>query len=135
MFSYFSLRLPGATSLLQFLYNEYMKRPLRITPRSTLGKWSIVLIPTMVVLFILGTSFTNTLYESVSAGTTILEDIIARPALALSMLSGMGAGIAAFFTGLLAITLRKEDALLVYISTTIGALVILFLAGEIFFPH
>lgn len=112
-----------------------MKNPLRITPRSTLGKWSIALIPTMVVFFILGTSFTNSLYKSVSAGTTILEDIIARPALALSMLSGMGAGIAAFFTGLLVIILQKENALLVYISTAIGALVILFLAGEIFFPH
>ena len=36
-----------------------------------------------------------------------MEDIAARPALALSMLAGMAAGIAAFVTGLVAIV-RKE---------------------------
>jgi hypothetical protein len=64
-----------------------------------------------------------------------LADIAARPALALTMLAGMVAGISAFIIGLLAIIKQKETALLVYVSTLIGALLTLFLAGEIVFPH
>jgi Na+/melibiose symporter-like transporter len=111
------------------------KHPRRIVPKTTLGKWSVVLIVAMPILFIIGTSFTNSLYKFVPAGATILGDITARPALALTMLAGMVAGIAAFITGLLAIIRQKEHALLVYISSSIGALLVLFLAGELLFPH
>jgi hypothetical protein len=107
----------------------------RITPKTTLGKWSVGFVIAMPILLIIGTSFTNSLYKSVPAGNTILADLAARPALALSMLAGMAAGISAFITGLLAIIRKKENALLVYVSTVIGALLILFLAGEIIFPH
>ena len=106
----------------------------RITPKTILGKWSIGLIIAMPILFFIGTSFTNSLYTSIPAGGTILADIAVRPALALTMLAGMVAGIAAFITGLLAITRKKENALMVIISTAIGALLILFLAGEFLFP-
>jgi len=47
----------------------------------------------------------------------------------------MVAGIASFIMGLLAIVRRKEAALLVCVSTVIGAVLVLFLAGEILFPH
>ncbi len=109
--------------------------PWSIMPKTTLGKWSVGLIIAMPLLFTIGTSFTNSLYKSVPAGGTIWADILARPALALTMLAGMIAGIAAFITGLLAIIRHKEHALLVYISSSIGALLVLFLAGEILFPH
>ena len=89
----------------------------------------------MPILFIIGTSFTNSLYNSIPAGGTILKDIAARPALALTMLAGMVAGISAFITGLLAILRKKENALLVYVATVIGALLMLFLTGEVVFPH
>jgi hypothetical protein len=62
-------------------------------------------------------------------------DIAARPALALTMLAGMVAGILAFIVGLLAIVRQKENALLVYVSTVIGALFMLYLAGEMLYPH
>jgi hypothetical protein len=75
------------------------------------------------------------LYESVPAGDTLPADIVARPALALTMLAGMAAGMSAFITGFLAIIRKKENALLVYASTVIGALLIVFLAGEFLFPH
>ncbi len=107
----------------------------KITPKTILGKWSIGLIIVMPILFIIGSSFTDLLYKSVPAGETIWADIAARPALALTMLAGMGAGIAAFITGLLAIVRQKERALLVYASTAIGALLILFLIGEVVSPH
>ena len=102
-----------------------------ILPKTRLGKWSLGLIVAMPVLFLIGPSFTNSVYQGVPSGETIFADIAARPALALTMLAGMGAGISAFITGLLAIIRGKEKALLVYASTVIGALVILFLAGQI----
>ena len=112
-----------------------MKGPWRITPTTTTGKWSVGLIVAMPILFVIGTSFTNSLYDSVPAGNTILADIATRPALALTMLGGMAAGISAFITGLLAILNQKDNALLVYVSCSIGGLLLLFLVGEILFPH
>jgi hypothetical protein len=111
------------------------KQPLSLLPKTTLGRWSVWLIVAMILLFITGTSLTNSLYRSIPSGSTILEDISFRPALALSMLSGMIAGVSAFITGLLAIINKKDQALLVYISCLIGALLIVFLTLEILFPH
>jgi uncharacterized membrane protein YeaQ/YmgE (transglycosylase-associated protein family) len=111
------------------------KRLLRIMPITTLGRWSVGLIVAMPLLFLIGSSFTNSFYKSVPAGDTILADIAVRPALAVTMLAGMVAGISAFITGLLAITRQNEYALLVFVSSLIGALLVLFLAGEILFPH
>ena len=111
------------------------KQPWRITPKTTLGKWSLGLIVAMPILFVIGSSLTDSLYRSVPAGGTIPADIAARPALALTMLAGMVAGILAFIVGLLAIVRQKENALLVYVSTVIGALFMLYLAGEMLYPH
>lgn len=94
-----------------------------------------MLIIAMPILFAIGSSFRDTLYESVSSGDTILEDISKRPALALTMLAGMASGVSAFVTGLIAILKQKERTVLVYVSTVISALLILFLFGEIVFPH
>lgn len=107
----------------------------RLLPRTLLGKWSIGLILAMPLLFIAGSSLANSLYKSTTAGDTILADITVRPALAITMLAGMAAGISAFIAGLLVIISKKDNAVLVYISTLIGALLILFLAAEIIFPH
>jgi hypothetical protein len=104
-------------------------------PKTASGKWSLGLIIAMPVLFFIGTSFTNLLYESVPAGRTILADIAARPALALTMLAGNVSGVLAFITGIIAIVRQRERALLVYVATTMGALLMLFLIGEILFPH
>jgi Na+/melibiose symporter-like transporter len=112
------------TTVIHFLHGPYTKP----------GKWSIGLIVAMLLLFIVGTSFTNTLYRSVPAGGTILKDIAARPALALTMLTGMAAGVLAFVAGLVAIVGQKERSFWVFISTLIGALLLFFLAGEFISP-
>ena len=110
-------------------------RPLKIVPQTSPGRWSLGLIVLMPVLIMLGGLFSNSLYRSVPAGGTLLADLAARPVLALSMLAGMAAGIAAFITGLLAFIRQKEHALLVYASTLIGALLLAFLAAEFLAPH
>jgi len=112
-----------------------IKRNWTVFPSTRMGKWSVWLIVVMPILFILGTSFTGSIYQSVPSGSTLVADIIARPALALSMLAGIAAGILACITGLVAVTRQKENALLVYVSSIIGALLILFLVGEILSPH
>lgn len=111
------------------------KRNWGILPLSDWGKWSIGLIVVMPLLLILGMTLARTLYVSVPAGETILADITARPALALSMLAGFGAGIVAFIAGLLAMIRRKDRSLLVILATVIGALVVVYLAAEILFAH
>ena len=104
-------------------------------PKTKLGKWSLWFIVAMPILFFIGVSFTSLLYKSVPAGNSILEDIVGRPALALTMLVGMVSGILAFVTGLISVIRQKERALLVYAATIIGFLLILFLLGELFSSH
>ena len=111
------------------------KQRLYLLPKTQFGKWSLGLIIAMPLLLMIGSSFTSSIYKSVPAGDTILADITARPALALTMLAGMLAGILSFVTGLLAIARYKERAVLVYFSSLIGALLVLFLIIEILFPH
>lgn len=111
------------------------RKPWRITPKTALGWWSVGLIVAMPCLFFIGTAMADWWYETVPAGGTLWGDIVERPALALTMLTGMGAGIAAFITGLLGIVRKQERGVLVYISTVIGALLILFLGGEVITPH
>jgi hypothetical protein len=111
------------------------ERSFRFKPSTAIGGWSIGLIVVVPILFTLGSSLTDTLYASVSAGSTILADIAARPFLALSMLAGMAAGVAGFITGLVALIKHKEKALLVYLSTVIGGILTLYLIAELAFPH
>lgn len=111
------------------------ERSRKFLPGTTSGKWSVGLIVLMPILFAIGSSLAWTLYESVSSGRTILADISARPFLALTMLAGMAAGIGSFITGLLAILKGKEKTLLVYLSTILGGLLILYLIAEVAFPH
>jgi hypothetical protein len=106
----------------------------KFIPVTALGKWSVWLIIAMPILFFIGGTFANSHYASVPSGNSIMEDIAARPALALTMLAGMAAGISAFITGLVAV-IKKEKAILVYAACLIGAFLLVFLAGEFINPH
>ena len=111
------------------------ERSWRLIPGTSMGRWSVGFIALMPILFVIGSSFSGSLYVAVPAGRTLLADISTRPLLALTMLAGMAAGISGFISGLLARVKQKENALLVYISTVIGGLLTLFLIGELAFPH
>jgi len=110
------------------------KQLLRV-PQTRPGKWSLGLIILMPILLWVGTWSMNTFYPSAPAGDTILKDIAARPALALSMLVALASGVMAGVTGLVSILRQKERTLLVYLSTILGIMVFLFVLGEIFLPH
>lgn len=89
----------------------------------------------MFVLFAVGMLAVDLLYESTPAGDTIPDDVVDRPGVALPMLAGFASGITAFITGTVALLRRKERAPLVFLSTAIGALLLLFLSAEVLFPH
>jgi len=106
-----------------------------LMPKTNLGKWSVGLILAMFVLFAIGFSLADSLYESIPAGGTILADIKSRPALAISMLVGFGAGISALVTGLFSIIKHKERAALVFVATLVGAVLTVFLIAQFMGPH
>ncbi len=107
---------------------------IRFLPKSILGKWSVALIIAVPVLFYAGMSFVD-FYKSIPAGETILRDVVARPGIALPMLTGFICGIAAFFVGLAGITKKKDYSIFVFLSTIAGFLVLLWCLAEIVFPH
>jgi len=107
---------------------------INFAPKSNLGKWSIGLIIIVPILFYIGMSFVS-FYESVSAGETILHDIVVRPRVALSMLGGFFSGIVAFFCGVFGIIRKKDYSVFVFISTILGFFVLLWVIAEILFPH
>jgi flagellar biosynthesis protein FliQ len=93
------------------------------------------------VLFILLHSYINPCQQKTKAGNTIFIVLhrrycqLADRALALTLIAAMVSGISALITGLIAVTRQKERSPLVYIAIIIGALLMLFLAGEVLFPH
>lgn len=102
-------------------------------PKAMFGKLSVLLIILMPLLFWLGSFISRTHYVDISSGTSIIEDIIARPAVSFTMISGMLAGVSAFITGIWSILKQEERALSVYSSTVLGLLLILFLGAELIF--
>jgi len=85
-----------------------------VIPTTPLGKCSVWLIIAMLILFAVGKLFPE-------------DGII----FTLTMIAVMTAGISSFITGLLAVLRRKEKALLAFVSTLIGALLIWILIGAI----
>ena len=116
-----------------FWYNNIRMR-LNLLPQSYLGKWSFGLAIAMPIFLFIGMSFVS-FYESVPAGKTIPHDIIARPGIALPMLTGFFSGIAAFFTGIIGIMKRKDCSVIIFLSTAVGFLMLLWCLAEIIFPH
>ncbi|MDK2849637.1 MAG: hypothetical protein PWR32_304 [Candidatus Woesearchaeota archaeon] len=101
-------------------------------PKTKLGKLSIALIVLIPALFFIGM---HSVVFYGPSGKTILQDIILRPAVSLPMLTGFLFGILAFLFGIIALIKKKDLSVLVFISTFIGFLFILFLLGEVLFPH
>lgn len=107
---------------------------LGFIPKTILGKYSVGLIIVMPICFYVGTSFVS-FYSGVPAGETILQDVITRPGVAISMLTGFISGIVAFPIGLISITRKKDHSVLVFLSTIMGFLVLIWCLAEILFPH
>ena len=107
---------------------------LNFIPETFLGKCSVTLIIAMPIFFYIGMSFVD-FYEFVPVGKTIPHDVIVRPGVALPMLAGFVCGIAAFFTGIMSIIKKKDYSILVFLSSAMGFLILLWCLAEVLFPH
>ena len=101
---------------------------MRVLPKTHLGKWSIGLILAFFAVLLVFFFFVN-LGEK--GGATFFSD----PKLAIPALLAGIFGVASFFVGLTGIMKEKECSLFVFISTIIGFFVLIFVLGEILFPH
>lgn len=101
---------------------------MKIIPKTRFGRWSVMLVALAILLVILARIIVGL------QGPQLNQTFFSNPLLSITML---GAGlfiVAAFITGLVSIIKNKEMAILVFVSTFIGFLVILFLLGEIIGP-
>jgi hypothetical protein len=95
-----------------------------ILPKTALGKWSIGLAISFIVFFALVSVLGATGQEG---GETFFSNLF----LAIPGLIAAVSAFAAFLTGLIDIIFMKERALLVFVSTAIGLLLILFILGDL----
>ncbi len=98
-----------------------------ILPRKKLGKYSIALI---VIFFI----FIYIFFFFVSLGERGGETFASNLKLSIPFIIAAIAGIASFITGLIS-TIKKEKSILVYLSMFVGLIVLIFVSGELLFPH
>lgn len=99
-----------------------------ILPKTRPGRWSLSLIIAAILFFIILSLLAA---SGQSGGDTFLDNL----ALAIPGLIMMVSGIAAFFTGIISLIKSRERAILVFIATLAGLLIIVFIAGEFIFPH
>jgi hypothetical protein len=97
-------------------------------PRTRLGKWSLWLVIAFFVLFI---AFQILVAFGERGGDTFFSNL----RLSLLILPAGVAAIAGFFTGIIGIIKSKDYAVLVFVTTAIGFLILLFVAGELLVPH
>ncbi len=95
---------------------------------TTLGSWSIRLIGASILFFILFIIF-------VASGQRGGDTFFSNLTLTIPMLIAAILAVCAFFTGILSIIRNRERAVFVFISTTVGFLVLLYGLAEIIFPH
>ena len=102
-------------------------------PQSILGKWSVG-FGTVIIAFFLVSPILMAINQHL-AGDEMIVNLPVRSFLIAASLLVMVAGLSALFTGLASIIKNKERSILVFISTAIGFLVLIFLFGEFLFPH
>lgn len=108
---------------------------IHFLPQTKLGKHASILAAFWPILTILGSFIANIIYAGVEAGNGIIDDLRVRPLLAITMLLGIGLGIASFPSNLLAIFKKGERSILSFFTALLGLLLVFLLVGEIFFEH
>jgi hypothetical protein len=97
-------------------------------PKTRLGKCSLWFFLAFVILFI---TFQLLVVSGQRGGETFKDNLILSVPILLAGISG----ISGFVTGLVGIIKSKERSILVFFSTIIGLFVLIFVIGELAFPH
>jgi len=98
-----------------------------ILPKTAPGKWAVGLAIGFIVLFILQIVLVSTGQDS---GETFFSNLY----LAIPGLLVLVSSFAAFFTGIISIIFLKERALLAFVATAIGLVVIVFMLVDLLIP-
>jgi len=101
---------------------------VKLLPKTLLGKWTVGLIAFFFLLF---AAFQLLVASGQTGGDTFFSNLLLGIP---GLLMGVSA-IASFFTGVLSIARDKERSVLVFLSTLIGFLVLIFVLGEFLYPH
>lgn len=108
--------------------NQGVEKKINTMPKTSLGKWSVRLIIIFLSLLLI---FRLLVVAGQRGGATFFSNLwLTIPALLMVI-----TGASAFFTGIISIIKNKERAILVYLTTAIGLLILIFCLGEILFPH
>ena len=97
-------------------------------PKTIYGKRSVKLI---IAFFLFLSAFFLIVLSGQRGGEKFFDNL----ALAIPILIAAVCGIASFFTGITGILKDKERSISVFISTSLGFLVLLYCLAEILFPH
>lgn len=108
---------------------------IKILPQSNLGIWAVGLAALWPLLTIAGYAIVGALYPGAEAGATIIDDFRLRPWLAIIMMLGLAAGVAAFPASLLAIFKKQERSIFVFLAAVLSLFLVYLLIGELVSPH
>jgi len=97
-------------------------------PKSRPGKWSTRLIIAFIVFYGVFWLFVA---SGQRGGATFFSNLLLAVPVVIAAISG----ISAFFMGIIGVIKSRERAIPVYLAILIGFIVLLFVAGEIIFPH
>ena len=97
-------------------------------PKTYLGKWSVGLILNFFLFMGIFALFVN-LGER--GGETFFSNLKLTIPFMIAVLSGSGS----FLVGMVSLILRKERSILVFLSSLLGFLILLFILGEFISPH
>ena len=97
-------------------------------PTTDLGKWSAWLIVAFAILL-------GVFYILVASGQRGGDTFLSNPILTVPMLLAATSAIAAFIIGLISVVKRKERSVAVVLAIVVGLFVIIFVLGEVIFPH
>lgn len=101
---------------------------ITLIPKTYLGKWSVGLIISFFILLGVFFMFIN-LGER--GGNTFFSNLKLTIPGCLAAISA----IASFFTGIISVFKNKERSVLVFLSSILGFLILLWCLAEVLFPH
>jgi len=107
---------------------EIKKMKLSFTPKTKLGKWSVGLIISFFV-------FLGIFFMFINLGERGGETFFSNLKLTIPFCLAAISAIASFFTGIISILKNKERSILVFLTTLLGFLILLWCLAEILFPH
>ena len=103
---------------------------ISILPKTLLGRWSVGLAIAFFLLFVLFQTFAPFVPRN-----PVPNPGPPSPVILMVVVADYISGISAFVTGLISIIKSRERSILVFLVVVVGVLALLFLLGEVIFPH